>query len=200
MRVRGEKLTCKRILRFIKRLIFERAHMLIFERDVNDTPAIIEYKTNVAISQVSDAGLDTLMRGKRPIHKAVILERLNNGDICFVAKKDDRICGYAWVRGISYYFPEVYYKVDADEQSIWIYDELVFEEERGKRIQQQILHEIFGYCKSKGYKKVYVGILSDNDSSLRAHSRFGFKKLVKEIKMLKLLGIKRHKIIYHGDK
>ncbi len=173
--------------------------MLIYEMDVDSIPATTEGETDVTITQVNDPDLDALMRGKRAAHKAVITKRFEDGDICFVAKKGDRICGYSWARGMSYYFPEIYYKADADKQGLWIYDELVFEEERGKRIQQQILREIFRWSKNNGYRKVFVGILSDNESSLKAHSRFGFNKLSKEIKMSKLLGIKRHKIIDHGD-
>jgi L-amino acid N-acyltransferase YncA len=87
--------------------------------------------------------------------------------------------------------------VRTDELSVWVYDELVFEEFRGKGIQQKILFEMFKQYKNIGYKRVYVGILADNEPSLKAHKRFGFKKLVKEIKMLKILGIKRHKVIVH---
>jgi len=199
MRIRGEKLTFKRISRYTKKALYERAHMLIYKMDIDCTPSSTKNAPDVTIAQIDKEYLDLLMRGKRPSHKMVMLGRLENGDRCFVAKRGDRICGYSWVREHSYYFPEIYYKVNGDQRSIWIYDELIFEEERGKRIQHQILSEIFKWGRKEGYKNVYVGILSDNDPSLKAHSRFGFKNPVKEINMLKVLGIKKHKITVRGD-
>lgn len=199
MKVRGEKLTVKRIVRFIKRSVFEHGKMLIFEMDVNEIPNPIENKTKVEISLLNIADLDFLIRGKRSTHKQTMLERLDYGDKCFVAKKDNKICGYVWIRKNKLYFTEVYYEVETDDRSIWVYDELVFEEERGKRIQQKILFKVLKYCKNMGYKRILTGILSDNEPSLNAHARFGFKKLVKEIEMRKVLGIKRHKVIDHGN-
>lgn len=197
MKIRGEYLTVKRIARFIKNFLFERNKMLIFKMDISDTPKKVEYEHDVEISKINNSDLDALMRDKRSTHKATMLKRLKQGDLCFKAQKNGKIYGYIWIRKNTLYFSEVYYKVRTDELSVWVYDELVFDEFRGKGIQQKILLEIFKQCKNLGYKRVYVGILSDNEPSLKAHMRFGFEKLVKEIRMQKILGIKRHNVIVH---
>lgn len=195
MKIRGEALTIKRIFSYIKRSVSERNKMLIFRMDINKVPKQIESGDNIKVSQIKTSELDALMRNRRPIYRQKISERLKRGDRCFVVKKKDKVCGYVWVKPKSFYFSEIRFEVELDDKSIWIYDELVFEKERGKRTLQRVLYEIFEHFKDTGYKQVYVGILNDNEPSLKAHARFGFNEKAMEIEMVKVLGIKKHNVI-----
>jgi L-amino acid N-acyltransferase YncA len=194
MNVRGEKLSIKRIARFIKRSVYEQRTMLIYEMDIDKAQAKFQSSMDITVQQIAQSDLKTLMHGKRDSHLEVMKNRLENGELCFVAKKDGEMMGYIWVRKKVLYFSEVYYKMQIDDDGIWVYDELTFMMWRGKGIQQKILWEIFKYHENLGYKKVYVGILSENEPSLRAHAKFGFNRLKKEIKLVKVMGVKRHKV------
>jgi RimJ/RimL family protein N-acetyltransferase len=169
--------------------------MLIFELDIKNAPDEVEVKTKVEISPLNMTDLDSLLIDKRPSFKSTMLERLEKGDLCFVAKRDEEICGYQWQRPKSQHFGEIDYEVKMDDKSVWIYGSHIFEKERGKRILHKLILEQFKLCKDMGYERAYCGILSTNKPSLRSFYRFGFKKVVKKIKMVKILGITRHNVI-----
>ena len=199
MNVRGEKLTLKRMAGFLKKFLYENKTMNIYELEIDKIQAKFPPMAHESISQIEESDLKSLMREKRPFHLETMKKRLMNEELCFIAKNKDDVIGYIWVRKKSLFFSEVYYEMTIGDDGVWVYDELTFEEWRGRGIQQQILSEVFKYHGNLGYKRVYVGILSKNEPSTKAHAKFGFNKLIKVIKLVKIFGMKRHKVIDYGN-
>jgi GNAT superfamily N-acetyltransferase len=195
MEFRGEKVTIPRMINYIGRLLYESNEMLIFKMKVGEGTKQTKTNEEIQVTSLEVTELDALMRNKRQGHKETMLERFKEDDKCFVARRGHNICGYIWIKNDRFYFTEINYEISAGKQNIWIYDELVFEEYRGKGIQQLILQEIFKFCEDIGYEEVFVGILSDNGPSLKAHAKFGFQNQVMNVKMLRVMGLIKHTIM-----
>lgn len=196
MQVRGEKLTVKRCLRYLKRLIYYHAELLIFERSIDSLNRKITSKmpVNVRASNMQENDIDALMKGRRQTYQGDIIERHRRGHLCFVAEYNKKIVGYAWSCPKELYLSEIDKKIEFDDKSVWIYDEFVDPEYRGKRIIQQIYRNILDYYKDKKFNIAYVGILAENVPSLNAHKVFGFDTLNMKIRFRKIFGVKKWEV------
>lgn len=105
-------------------------------------------------------------------------KRFNQRDRCFVAKYNDLIVSYAWVREFGFmYMSSIKKSIPIADNSIWIFDCRTSSEYRGNGIYPWLLTEIMNkYIRNK--KNCYIDTLKKNTSSVKGilKARFSLYK------------------------
>lgn len=114
--------------------------------------------------------------------------RFNRGDICVIAERDGQIIGMEWMQFNKEKEGGIDYAISLPEKSIWVHDAFVEPAYRKKRVWGNLISEIIKYCQRNSLSKVYTAIYSENEISMKVHSRYGFR-FEKEIVYVRFMGI-----------
>lgn len=129
-----------------------------------------------------------------PAEEQKILDRLENDELCFLAKVDGRIVGYVWIRhtGTVKEYNETLFTLAPDE--VYYHDAYVLPEMRAKNIYTT-MKALTGQIMAQRYgkRRAISFVRYDNHSSLGASRKLGAQR-VGRIGYLKLFG-KRHRYL-----
>ena len=173
----------------IRKNIVDYTQVIIYEKPLTNIPSI---NTKIKVS-VKRASLDDI----RKIHvmharnKNSLSKRLNDGHLCFIAKRKGDVVGYCWVAFRELYVSEIDKKIKFNNAEACLYNAFVFPEYRRKRVYQKILVEIFRFLRKNGHKKAFINVLSTNIPSQRGVEHVGFK-VIKNVTFFRLFGLKKY--------
>lgn len=158
---------------------------IVYERPLDIEIPEVKIKTPIDVNLVS---IDEINSGKysgiklasgddSATHRKA-LERLGSGDVCFIAKVDDIVLGFAWLYfGRSKYEEAYEMELTFSDDEALMYDREVFKEFRRSGVGNKLNEERLRYLKYKNYKKALVLIKFDNIPSIKSFERFGFEPI-----------------------
>ena len=114
-----------------------------------------------------------------PRPAAVLAQRFENGDICFVAEQKTRFAGFIWFARQAYEEDEVrcrYVLTDA-QRSVWDYDIYIEPEFRIGRTFSRLWETANQTLSAQGVRWSISRISAFNTTSLAVHSRLGIRTL-----------------------
>ena len=94
-----------------------------------------------------------------------------------VAKNNDEVLGL-----VDWFLEE---ELEFDEPYGYISDIVVFEQQRGEGIGQQLLDEAITHIKATGVKRLHIGVLLSNSQTKEFYTKNGFVEY--SVEMTKLL-------------
>ena len=111
-------------------------------------------------------------------YKKELLETINDqhGEM-LVAKDNDEVLGL-----VAWFLEE---ELEFDEPYGYISDIVVFEQQRGEGIGQQLLDEAITHIKATGVKRLHIGVLLSNSQTKEFYTKNGFVEY--SVEMTKLL-------------
>jgi RimJ/RimL family protein N-acetyltransferase len=151
-------------------------------------PATVKSAANVEWELLSPEGLDVLSEiGWFDAKEG--LQRLQRGDLCYVASCDGRMAHYSWVqRSGSHPITEAGLIVPVQSGEFWIYDCLTVEWARGKWIYPEALERIVNDHFRAGYGTAWIYTSRRNVPSQKGILRAGFGRVA----MLRALRVGCH--------
>ena len=187
----------------MRRIGFKSVKMIEFIRPLDAPISIINTKIRVEIKPflVEDANNKTYNRicftpgDDAPSHNKTLSRVANGKDACLVAIVDGEVAGYVWLLFIgTNYEPDIEMEETFAEGEGLVYQLNVFAKFRGKYIASKLIQEGLFYFKSRGYRKCYSYVESDNISSIRSFEKVNFYP-VRAITCLRILKFIRTKEI-----
>jgi len=103
------------------------------------------------------------------------VDRLNSGDMCFIAELDNTIVGFSWLSFNRIKYENAYEReITLNEDEALIYDRMVFRGFRMSGVSNKLNEEQLNFLRINNYKKSLVIIRSDNIPSIKSFEKFGF--------------------------
>ncbi len=199
MRYKDEIVTPRRILRFLKKIIYTHSSVLVFE-----TPLEFSKRTskipNLNIKEAQMDDLSYLIEERGIIFENYARNAFVHGDICFIAEVDGKAVACLWGRPHDVYLGWVEYDIKLDDRTIGAADGYTHPKYRGQGLYAKLFVALAEYVsKHENYKRILGFIEPRNTLSMNVHKKLGFKKIVMKIEFTRITGIKRHKIESVGD-
>ncbi|MDD5565360.1 MAG: GNAT family N-acetyltransferase [Candidatus Omnitrophica bacterium] len=167
---------------------------ITFSRELSLTQKEITPKIKVDIGTLLPQDLKSLKKMTKK--QDSVNTKLQSGEICFVAKHNEKIIGYMWAAlgpQIVNYVPERVYLAKSEA---YIHAAKVAPDYRGKGIFPAILNYICSSLKEKGYHKIIAKVYSDNAASIKSFLKAGFLTIEK----VKHLGLFFDKKVFYTIK
>lgn len=120
------------------------------------------------------------------------LARLRKGDLCYVAECDGRIVSTAWVGFRENFVSEVEYLHRFANDTVYVYNTHTDQDFRGRGIYVALIGHILSEFGRRGIR-VQILTVTGNTRALEIHRRL-FGKEIMEIRLVKCLGFRTHRI------
>jgi len=118
------------------------------------------------------------------------MKRFISGDYCLVAIANGRIVGYEWFSSRNQHIEDRYhYKLVIPPYAVCAYDAYILEEYRLTGIWVKFKVCLAELMNELGKRLVITMIDYGNEASIRAHLRYGFRR-VKSVFFLRILGLR----------
>jgi len=115
------------------------------------------------------------------------------GNICFSAVIDGKMASCLWTSFNEVYLPDIEYTIKTPPEVVSLIDGYTLEEYRGKGLYKILWNDCLNYLvKIKKYTKIYGFINNKNKRSLNVHDKLNLNKIIYDITLLKLFGIRIH--------
>lgn len=159
-----------------------------FEEDLRKPIESIKSPIPIEINKATKEDIDEISKTEEDIDKY-----LKENSICYVAKNEDKIAGYAWINTDKILMNGVKIGHTA-EKCVFSFGGFVFPKFRGKKVFKSLIATYYKEMKDRGYE--FVGNLAnvDNIPAVKARESFGARK--KQVYVI-LLPFNLH-IIFNG--
>jgi GNAT superfamily N-acetyltransferase len=176
--------------RLIKLYIFFNQKLIIYRKSLKNSLSTIKPEIEVHSCMANQRDIPKLVHVTGLASKAVE-QKFKNGELCFVAKKEEEIIHYSWICFGSIYINEIEKEERFSDSTPIIYNVFTLPQYRGKKIYPYILSQEFKYLAQEGHSYVYIYTSANNKASIRGIKRAGFE-VWQIIRYIKILGIKKY--------
>ncbi len=177
--------------RLIKSYIFLNQKLIVYRKSLKNSLPTIQPEIELNFCMANQEDIPKLVHVMGLASPKAIEQRFKNGELCFVAKKEEEIIHYSWICFGSVYMNEIEKEEKFDDSTPIIYDVFTQPQYRGKKIFPYALSQEFNYLSQKGHSYVYICALANNKSSIHGIKRAGFE-VWQMIRYVKILGIKKY--------
>lgn len=157
---------------------FKTATVIIYRRGLRDSvPLVSRPVPTVRVARIDDAGSPLFRSLCDHFPHCDFESRMQReGRQCYVALRDNRIAGYAWVASTSLYIDEIACQYPVDSREIFIFDCHVYSEYRGAGIYPFMLDTMLLDCREriKSAERACIASTSVNRASIRGIRKAGF--------------------------
>ncbi|MDH7556575.1 MAG: GNAT family N-acetyltransferase [Candidatus Methanosuratincola sp.] len=173
------------------RLKFRYAQLFVFELSISDWSPRLASKVTVQTRLVATIDdLKPLIAAKGGWPRRFYEERLEKGDLGFIAEVDGKTVSCLWATFNEVYLADVEYNLKLDNQTVALIGAYTLPDYRGQGIYAKVWEACITHFKGSSYSRAYGFIEARNLPSLVAHKKIGLEKVIKVIIMLKFLGLK----------
>ncbi len=109
--------------------------------------------------------------------RSTIVELLEAGSLCFVARHDGRAVGTCWVAPDRPYTAFLDWELPLSAGDAYLFDAYTLPTYRGQRIAPAICAHQLRYCRDAGFRRAMRATSPENVSALRAHAKSGFRQV-----------------------
>ena len=113
--------------------------------------------------------------GEVPESEATLLDRLNNGCICYGITHEDHIAAYSWCN-LNYLDYNVKLKFMLKHDEAYLFDARTFKKFRGKNLAPFLRSHVYTHLKTLGRTKYYSISLVGNKSAIKFKEKLKAKK------------------------
>lgn len=126
----------------------------------------------------------------------ILFDRLDRGEVCYLAKYGKSIVGYLWIRLAKNTTIGESEQLRLKENEGYFYDVFVLEEYRGGNIYPALLSYMLEDLRIRGYKRVFALTRVDNFAALRSKGKLDFVKTNIFVSYMRFLWYKKVSEIY----
>ena len=109
--------------------------------------------------------------------RSTIVELLEAGSLCFVARHDGRAVGTCWVAPDHPYDAFLDLELLLSAGDAYLFDAYTLPTFRGQRVAPAICAHQLRYCRDAGFRRAMRATFPENVSALRAHAKSGFRQV-----------------------
>lgn len=107
-------------------------------------------------------------------HAGVLRDRLEAGNICFLARRERRIVGFNWL--ILTRAVDAYYRIVLRPGDVYCMDAFTQTDVRGHGIHTELLYRILVRAKELGRERAFTRVSPTNSASWKSHMRLGWHR------------------------
>jgi len=187
--------------RIMRRIGFKYVRMIEFVRPLDAPIPIIETKLKVEVRPFLTEDSENKIYDRicftpgdnLPLHDKTLRRVASGNEECLVAIVNGEVAGYIWLLFIgTNYEPAIEIEETFAEGEGLVYQLNVFANYRKKYIAKKLINNGLSYFKSKGYRKCYSYVESDNMPSIKSFEGMGFHPS-RVITCLRIFKFKRKK-------
>jgi GNAT superfamily N-acetyltransferase len=157
--------------------------LVIYRHSLNDSTLLsLAHNPSVRFVKIDRPNADLFDRLCSRYPERNFCQRMEHGGRqCFVAMREDRIVGYAWVASSNLYIDEIACTYPVATSEIFIYDCFIDDDCRGKGIYPALLGAVLqDHCKRySGLERACIAAVSRNRASIRGILKAGFVELTR---------------------
>jgi len=117
----------------------------------------------------------------------------SKGNICFVAVIDGKIASCLWTSFNEAYLTDIEYTIKTPPDVVCLIDGYTLEEYRGKGLYKILWSDCLNYLvNTNKCTKIYGFVNNKNKRSLKVHDKLDLNKIIFDITLLKIFGIRIH--------
>jgi GNAT superfamily N-acetyltransferase len=149
--------------------------LLLLERPLPEPIPEIMPRLPITISLLNKTELDEYLEFRPKSNPSRIADRINANHWCFVARHDRLIISASWAatqRAWNFYLGA---EVQVAPGDVYVYDSFTMLDFRGQSISPAIRAEMIRYFRAAGYQRMIMGVIPENEPSLRAVLKTGFR-------------------------
>jgi GNAT superfamily N-acetyltransferase len=183
-------LTFRYVLR--RTLSIDWQKTILFERSLAEPIKEVIPRIKVNIRQ---ATIDDLVKLKDMVDTEKYTrfqQRLDQGNICFLALDEDKVAAFSWISFHNEYLTESRIEVKLKDKEAYFFDTFVDPVYRNNGLQAAMIPARLKYLRELGFEKVIGLVDDDNSYSLKALASAGYKPK-KVSTLIKIFGLKIHR-------
>lgn len=150
--------------------------IFFYERDLNIVP-VQNPKIEMNIRQANSGDMEKLVDMRKTENRfsehyvdkrkylSILFQRLNAGQICFIATKNDDVLGHLWIAFHKLYENEMKRDILMSDKTVMFFDLYTSSLYRGLGVAPKITEHVFNYLKINNFEKIYVMVNQQNRSS-----------------------------------
>ena len=150
--------------------------LYLFKKEIIRQDESHEDMKEISFEEATQDDYDAIMRLNPNRPDNFIRERLDNREICYVARSGEhRLCAYLWAAPGRRVFGYRTKKIFIGDHDVYIRDVMALPEQRGRGINLKFLKWINNELSKKGKKIMWAAITGLNYSSQRSFMKAGFR-------------------------
>jgi RimJ/RimL family protein N-acetyltransferase len=151
---------------------------LLLERMLDDPISHTEARMPITIDLLKKTEADEYSMFKAEVRQSEIIDRINSGHWCFVARHRGKIISATWAAANmtvrSYYLNR---EIHLGQDEVYTYNSFTEPDFRGLSVSPALKAEMMRYFRSAGYRRMICWVSPENRSSLKALRKAGFHPL-----------------------
>ena len=152
---------------------YELSVLYALDLEKPPVPSKSRIDVEISIAGLGDADEITAMN---PYHgRHVIIDRMDAGVLCFVARIEEKIVGINWLALCKAQDDEFEIRLGVDE--VYCLDARVALPYRGRGIHHELLYRMLLHAHENGFRRAYTRVSAMNRDSWKAHVKMGWKEV-----------------------
>lgn len=119
--------------------------------------------------------------------ETLIESRFSRGELCCCALFKSEVVSHCWIAFERECVGEIEREVRLRDGEVYLFDAFTSPAHRGRELFPAVLSKSLDWAEAKGYSRALIFALSDNQASVRAITKAGFK-LFQTVTWLNMLG------------
>jgi SAM-dependent methyltransferase/GNAT superfamily N-acetyltransferase len=148
------------VFAFLAEIGFRR--LIVREFPLTSPVDAIRAKIQVDITALNAGEIDEYNQFRRPVNLAWTRDRVNNGDVCFVARHNGQIIGACWIATGKAWSAYLRAPVQLAVDEAYGYDLYTSSEWRGNGLPAAITSEMHRWCRAHGFTRVIGFTIPEN--------------------------------------
>jgi GNAT superfamily N-acetyltransferase len=149
--------------------------LLLRERLLEEPIPEVKPNLPVTIELLKKTELDEYLKFRIRVDPSLIMDWLNAGHCCFVARYKGQIISACWAATHRAWIYFLAREIRLAPDEVYIYDAFTKSDFRGQSIFPAILAEMVRYFRAAGYRQMTIGVVPENKPSLWAMRKVGFR-------------------------
>ena len=149
--------------------------VLLLERLLEEPISEVKPTLPVTVDLLKKNEVDEYDAFRTIVSPSRTLDRLNAGRLCFVARHERQVISACWATIHVILTPYSACEIQLAKDEAYVYDGFTKPDFRGQSIFPAILAEMIKYFRAAGYRRMILGIVPENNPSLWAIRKVGFR-------------------------
>jgi len=185
--------------KLIRTIIPKYQKLFVFEIDLSKYSRELNTKRNITVEIAKNIKeIESFIKEREVWYYNYANALFKKGNLCFIGKINKKIVSCLWTSFNEVYLSDVEYLLHVDREVVPLIDAYTLPEYQNMGIYGIVWNFCIRYFQNKPeYKKIYGFITRSNKRSLLVHKKLKLQRIIIEISLFRIFGIKKHFIKHY---
>lgn len=149
--------------------------ILLLERSLEEPILEVNARLPVTIDLLKTTEVDAYLRFRAETEPHEVVDQLNAGHWCFVARHEGQIVAASWAAGRRVWMSYLACEIPLLDGEVYVYDSFTRPDFRGQAVLPAIRTEMIRCFRAAGYRRMISAIVPENHASLQSVRKNGVR-------------------------